>query len=77
VPEGPDSKQHVLIVTGPQRERLHRRFARLYAFSTDVLVRLDRRYRQRRRAAASREVERRRTERRVERPDWVFPPDDS
>jgi hypothetical protein len=67
--------RHVLIVTGPQRERLFRRFSSLFAGRDDVEVMLDRRVAERRRGAlGARGSERRSDERRRKRPDWIVPP---
>ena len=52
-------KVHRLIVTGPLRDRLYERFAELYRHSADVEVVKDRRYAERRRAPATRPVDRR------------------
>jgi len=68
-------KVHRLIVTGPLRDRLYERFAELYRHSADVEVVKDRRYAERRRAPATRPVDRRRDDRRRRRPEWVFPPE--
>jgi hypothetical protein len=72
---GPENERHVLVVTGLQRDRLYDRFTRLYAFSSDVLVMRDKRYIERRSSAARPEPDRRRGDRRMVRPDWVFPPE--
>jgi len=67
--------KHVLIVTGPERDRLYDRFSALFAGRGDVLVVKDRRVAQRRRTALGPgDGERRATERRRVRPDWVVPP---
>jgi hypothetical protein len=77
---------HLLIVTGPLRDRLYERFVRLYANASDVRVIKDRRYGERRRSEQAREDDRRRSEqareddrRRADRrrrpPEWVFPPE--
>lgn len=69
-------ERHVLIVTGPARERLSDRFERLYRFSSDVVVVRDRRYRERRAESGARpSVDRRRADRRLSTPRWVFPPE--
>ncbi len=66
---------HVLIVTGPQRERLFRRFSSLFAGRDDVAVMIDRRVAERRRAERGpRSGERRLGERRHRQPDWIVPP---
>jgi hypothetical protein len=66
---------HVLIVTGPQRERLYRRFSSLFAGRDGVEVMIDRRVADRRRAErVPSDGERRRAERRRKRPDWIVPP---
>jgi hypothetical protein len=64
---------HELIVTGPARDRLFERFARLYAGRADVVVIKDRREIDRRRESES-DAERHRRERR-RRAAWLFPPD--
>ena len=69
-----DRPQAMLIVTGPERERLAELFRRLYAGRDDVRVVLDRRRAERRRAAERPPVQRRRGERRVSAPWLVFPP---
>jgi len=66
---------HVLIVTGPERDRLYERFARLYEFSYDVVVVRDRRRAERRRSQEPQAYERRGADRRVSAPEWVFPPE--
>ncbi len=69
------ASRHVLIVTGPERERLYRRFATLFAGRDDVEVMIDRRVADRRRAQRDPGTgERRRAERRRRRPDWIVPP---
>jgi len=66
---------HVLIVTGPQRERLFRRFSSLFAGRDGVEVMIDRRVADRRRAdRVPSDGERRRAERRRRPPDWIVPP---
>ncbi len=69
--------EHVLFVTGPQRERLYEHFAALFRGRDDVEVRIDRRVGERRRDGR-RELnrERRREERRRRPPDWIVPPPD-
>lgn len=64
----------VLVVTGPQRERLYARFRRLYAGRADVRVVLDRREGERRGAERHVVPERRLGERRASAPWLVFPP---
>jgi hypothetical protein len=67
--------RHVLIVTGPERERLYHRFAALFAGRDGVVVMIDRRVADRRRAARGPDDgERRAIERRRARPDWIVPP---
>ena len=67
--------RHVLYVTGPLRERLYRRFSRLFDGRDDVEVRIDRRVAERRRAPGGpRDGERRAGDRRRVRPDWIVPP---
>jgi hypothetical protein len=73
----PSLREHVLFVTGPQREQLYRHFTALFRGREDVEVRIDRRVAERRRG----EVgpiggERRWRERRVRPPDWIVPPGD-
>jgi len=66
---------HVLIVTGPQRERLFRRFSSLFAGRDGVEVMIDRRVAERRHAERDPgTAERRRADRRRKRPDWIVPP---
>ena len=74
--EGIDtSAAHVLIVTGPQRERLFRRFSALFEGRDDVAVMIDRRVAERRGAGRGpRSGERRFVERRRRKPDWIVPP---
>lgn len=77
---------HMLIVTGPLRDRLYERFVRLYANASDVRVIKDRRYGERRRSERPGDEDRRRSERQLEDdrrrsdrrrrpPEWVFPPE--
>jgi hypothetical protein len=66
---------HLLIVTGPLRDRLFERFSRLYANAADVRVIKDRRYAERRRTTQARDEDRRRSDRRRQPPEWVFPPE--
>jgi hypothetical protein len=71
-----DTTRHVLIVTGPERERLYERFATLFTGRVDVEVIKDRRRGQRRRVGAGpRDGERRGRERRQIDPEWVVPPE--
>lgn len=65
---------HVLIITGPMRDRLYERFSRLYASSASVSVLKDRRYGERRRSSVHWSTERRLSDRRVVRAEWIFPP---
>jgi hypothetical protein len=68
-------ERHVLYVTGPLRERLYRRFSRLFEGRDDVEVRIDRRVGERRHAGRGpRDRERRAGDRRRSRPAWVVPP---
>jgi len=68
--------EHVLFVTGPQRERLYEHFAALFSGRDDVEVRIDRRVEERRRREGGPQArERRREERRRRPPDWIVPPD--
>jgi hypothetical protein len=66
---------HLLIVTGPLRDRLFERFSRLYANADDVRVIKDRRYGERRRAPQAPSDDRRRSDRRQRSADWLFPPE--
>ena len=70
-----DAEVQHLVVTGPLRERLYRRFVALFAGRTDVVVLKDRRLGERRRGPAPPGVERRQSDRRQRPPDWVFPPE--
>ena len=63
-----------LVVTGPARDRLYRRFAQLFYGREDVVVVMDRRETERRAAARPADAERRRADRRTTRPDWTVPP---
>ncbi len=66
---------HVLFVTGPLRERLYRRFSSLFDGRDDVDVRIDRRYAERRGdPGRPADGERRASDRRRRRPDWIVPP---
>ncbi len=69
-----DSAVHVLVVTGPQRERLFQRFSEVYLGRDDVRVVMDRRAGERRRGRRAVTQERRRTDRRRSVPWMVFPP---
>ena len=67
---------HRLIVTGPLRDALYERFARLYNGRVDVEVVKDRRYADRRGTTRAVVRDRRRgSDRRWRTPDWVFPPE--
>ncbi len=66
---------HVLVVTGPQRERLYERFREIYLGRDDVLVVKDRRGGERRRVMRPVSPERRRADRRRAAPWMTFPPD--
>jgi hypothetical protein len=69
--------EHVLFVTGPQRERLYEHFAALFSGRDDVEVRIDRRVQERRRARRGpKDRERRRQDRRRRPPEWIVPPPD-
>jgi hypothetical protein len=69
--------EHVLFVTGPERERLFEHFTELFRGRADVEVRMDRRVDERRRAQPGpADAERRRAERRRRQPDWIVPPPD-
>jgi hypothetical protein len=73
--EDGDSERYVLFVTGPLRERLYRHFASLFDGRDDVVVKIDRRVAERRRDPhGSADGERRTSERRRQRPDWIVPP---
>jgi hypothetical protein len=68
-------ERHVLVVTGPERERLYEHFSLLFAGRGDVSVLKDRRVAERRHSAqAPGDGERRAGERRRVRPDWIVPP---
>ena len=68
-------ERHVLFVTGPLRERLYHRFVVLFDGREDVEVRVDRRVGDRRRDPRGLgERERRASDRRRRRPDWIVPP---
>lgn len=68
--------EHVLYVTGPQRERLYDHFTTLFRGHDDVEVRMDRRFGERRRSLRRPvDRERRRGERRRRPPDWIVPPE--
>jgi len=69
------SRPHLLIVTGPLRDRLYERFSRLYSGASDVEVVKDRRQGERRRTLRPHETDRRRRDRRRQPPEWVFPPE--
>jgi hypothetical protein len=70
-----NATRHVLIVTGPERDRLYRRFAALFAGHDDVEVMVDRRFGERRRdARGPRDFERRSGDRRRRPPEWIVPP---
>jgi len=69
------SRPHLLIVTGPLRDRLYERFSQLYSGVSDVKVVKDRRRGERRQTLRPHQVDRRRSDRRRGRPDWVFPPE--
>ena len=70
-----EAERHVLFVTGPLRERLYRHFASLFDGRDDVVVKIDRRVAERRRDPhGSGDGERRASERRRQRPDWIVPP---
>jgi len=69
------SKPHLLIVTGPLRDRLYERFSRLYSGASDVEVVKDRRHGERRRRLLPHSGDRRRGDRRRQAPEWVFPPE--
>jgi hypothetical protein len=67
--------EHVLFVTGPERERLYEHFVTLFSGRDDVEVRIDRRVGERRHAPRGPVGgERRREDRRRRPPDWIVPP---
>ena len=78
-----DAQVHILVVTGPARDRLYERFARLFYGRSDVRVVKDRRVGERRRdehvqwraARGASGGERRSGDRRRRRPDWLVPAD--
>jgi hypothetical protein len=73
--EDGDLERYVLFVTGPLRERLYRHFTSLFDGRDDVVVKIDRRVAERRRDShGSADGERRASERRRQRPDWIVPP---
>jgi hypothetical protein len=73
--EDEDSERYVLFVTGPLRERLYRHFTSLFDGHDDVVVKIDRRLAERRRDPhGSADGERRASDRRRQRPDWIVPP---
>ena len=65
---------HVLVVTGPLRDRLFERFSGLYTYRSDVVVFRDQRVQERRGCSTRFAEDRRRTERRRRAPVWTFPP---
>ena len=70
-----DFERYVLFVTGPSRERLYRRFTSLFDGRDDVVVKIDRRVSERRRDPhGPPDGERRDSDRRRRRPDWIVPP---
>jgi hypothetical protein len=70
-----EAERYVLFVTGPLRERLYRHFASLFDGRDDVVVTIDRRVSERRRdPKGPAEGERRGSDRRRQRPDWIVPP---
>jgi hypothetical protein len=69
-------REHVLFVTGPERQRLYEHFTAIF-HGRDVEVRIDRRVGQRRRAAhGPGNGERRARDRRQRPPEWMVPPGD-
>jgi hypothetical protein len=69
--------EHVLFVTGPQRERLYEHFVALFSGRDDVEVKIDRRVQERRRnRRGPAGGERRREDRRHRSPAWIVPPPD-
>ena len=67
--------EHVLYVTGPQRERLYEHFTALFRGRDDVAVMMDRRREERRRTLrAPVDGELRCADRRRHPPDWIVPP---
>jgi hypothetical protein len=69
-----DTAVHRLVVTGPERDRLYRRFGRLFWGRDGVEVVKDRRIAERRRNRLPSAVERRSRERRRVAPEWMVPP---
>ena len=68
-------REHVLYVTGPQRDQLYEHFVALFRGRADVEVRVDRRVRERRRSGGRPlGAERRVRDRRQRAPEWVVPP---
>lgn len=68
-------REHVLFVTGPQRDQLYEHFVALFRGRADVEVRIDRRVRERRRGAGRLQgAERRVRDRRQRPPEWLVPP---
>ena len=73
--DGTDTPRQRLVVTGPQRDRLHERFQRLFHGRDDVEVIKDRRRGERRREDAAAEQERRAADRRQCSVPHIGPPD--
>jgi hypothetical protein len=69
-----DTAIHRLVVTGPERDRLYRRFDRLFRGRDGVEVVKDRRVAERRRVRSQSAMDRRSHERRRVAPDWIVPP---
>ena len=70
-------REHVLFVTGPERQRLYDHFSAIFHGRGDVEVRIDRRVEERRRAGhGPGNGERRASDRRQQPPEWVVPPGD-
>jgi hypothetical protein len=68
-------REHVLFVTGPERERLYEHFIQLFRGRDGVEVRLDRRVSERRRERRGPDDgERRVGDRRLRPPEWMVPP---
>jgi hypothetical protein len=68
-----DTAKHRLVVTGPERDRLYKRFNRLFWGRDGVEVVKDRRVAERRRDRSQSAVERRSRDRRRATPDWMVP----
>jgi len=69
-----DTATYRLVVTGPERDRLYRRFRRLFWGREGVEVVKDRRVSERRLERSQVTAERRSRERRRAGPEWLVPP---